>query len=90
MASKRLGKLDVGYDQEADVLYVSLGKPREGVSVEVDEGTFIRIDPYTDEIVGITILDFKQRYMPSSVKSIHESAKAIVPEIIQHFKTRPH
>jgi len=79
-------KLKIDYDISADVLYVSFGDVRSGIAIEVDNGDFVRIDPYTDEIVGITLLDFKERYMPSPSINLDESAKNIIPKILEQFK----
>jgi len=55
-----LEKIDLDYDEEADVLYISFGKPREAKdSVEIEEGVIYRIAD--NEVVGITITDFKAR-----------------------------
>ncbi|MDI6905467.1 MAG: DUF2283 domain-containing protein [Candidatus Bathyarchaeia archaeon] len=55
-----LEKIDLDYDEEADVLYISFGKPREAKdSVEVEDGVVYRIAD--NEVVGITITDFKTR-----------------------------
>jgi uncharacterized protein YuzE len=55
-----LEKIDLDYDEEADVLYISFGKPREAKdSVEVEDGIIYRIAG--NEVVGITITDFKSR-----------------------------
>ena len=55
-----LEKIDLDYDEEADVLYISFGKPREAKdTIEVDDGVVYRIAD--NEIVGITITDFKAR-----------------------------
>jgi len=55
-----LEKVDLEYDEEADVLYISFGKPREAKdSVEVEDGIIYRIAD--NEVVGITITDFKAR-----------------------------
>jgi len=55
-----LEKIDLNYYEEADVLYISFGKPREAKdSVEVEHGVIYRIAD--NEIVGITITDFKTR-----------------------------
>jgi uncharacterized protein YuzE len=55
-----LDKIDLDYDEEADVLYISFGKPREAEdSVEVEDGVIYRITD--NEVVGITIIDFKAR-----------------------------
>ena len=53
---------NINYDSGADVLYVSFGKPKAAICVEVNDGDLVRVDVYTDKIVGITILDFKKRY----------------------------
>jgi len=55
-----LQKIDLDYDEEADVLYLSFGEPREAKdSVEVEDGVVYRIAD--NEIVGITITNFKAR-----------------------------
>jgi uncharacterized protein YuzE len=55
-----LEKIDLDYDEEADVLYMSFGKPREAKdSVEVEDGVIYRIAD--KEIIGITITNFKAR-----------------------------
>jgi len=55
-----LRKIDFDYDEEADVLYISFGKPREAKdSVEVEDGVVYRLAD--NEVVGITITDFKAR-----------------------------
>ena len=55
-----LEKIDFDYDEEADVLYISFGKPREAKdSVEVEDGVVYRLAD--NEVVGITITSFKAR-----------------------------
>lgn len=55
-----LKKIDLDYDEEADVLYLSFGKPREAKdSVEIENGVIYRT--VDNEVVGITITDFKAR-----------------------------
>ena len=59
-AAISLEKIDLDYDEEADVLYISFGKPREAKNtVEVEDGVIYRITD--NEVVGITITDFKTR-----------------------------
>ena len=59
-AAVSLEKIDLDYDEEADVLYISFGKPREAKdSVEVEDGVIYRTAD--KEVVGITITDFKTR-----------------------------
>ncbi len=57
-ASREFGEsLDVSYDKEADVLYVSFGKPRKAVDSDfADENIIVREDEQGNPI-GYTILD---------------------------------
>ena len=53
-------KLDIDYDDKSDVLYISVGKPREADdSIEPQDGVVIRTRK--GELVGITIVGLKQR-----------------------------
>jgi len=59
-----LEKIDLDYDEEADVLYISFGEPREAKdTIEVEDGILYRIAD--NEVVGITITDFKARTLKS-------------------------
>ena len=49
------------YDPDADVLYLSVGAPREGYGEETPEGHFLRFDE-RGEFYGVTIID-AQRLM---------------------------
>ncbi len=46
---------DCSYDAEADIAYLSIGDPRPAVSWESPEGHLVRLDPRTDELVGLTL-----------------------------------
>ena len=86
MATKQTKKAEakkIRYDSKSDILYISCGKPRPGIALEVKAGDLVRIDPYTDEIVGITIIDFRERYMPSTSNNIEKFAKSICPKILE-------
>ena len=54
---------DIQYDNEADILYLGYGQPREAFSLPIgtpDEDIHLRIDVDTHEIVGINILGFRE------------------------------
>ena len=51
-------ELKLLYDQEADVLYVSRGRPEYTDYVEAGDDLILRLDPQTREVIGFTILDF--------------------------------
>ena len=54
-------ELSWDYDGEADVLYISLGKPREAVGIDIGDGVIARCDEAKGEVVGITILGLRDR-----------------------------
>ena len=59
-----LEKIDLDYDEEADVLYISFGEPREAKdTIEVEDGILYRIAD--NEVIGITITSFKVRTLKS-------------------------
>lgn len=55
-------KLYYYYDKEADVAYLSQGKPSaKDISQETADDVVLRIDPKTKKIKGFTILNFSRR-----------------------------
>jgi uncharacterized protein YuzE len=54
-------RLDWEYDEEADVLYISVGKPRPAVGVDIGEGVIVRWDEKKKEIAGLTIVGLRAR-----------------------------
>ena len=54
-------ELSWDYDGEADVLYISLGKPREAVGIDIGDGVIVRYDEAKGEVVDITILGLRDR-----------------------------
>ena len=50
--------LDCHCDEEADVLYVALGDSDSALCIEQDEGSLVRIDPESGEVVGFTVIGF--------------------------------
>ncbi|MFO7967246.1 MAG: DUF2283 domain-containing protein [Archaeoglobaceae archaeon] len=55
--------LDWDYDEEADVLYVSIGEPEEAVGVDIGDGVVVRYREDTGEVVGLTIIGVKERVL---------------------------
>ncbi|NMF83313.1 DUF2283 domain-containing protein [Nodosilinea sp. P-1105] len=44
------------YDDNADVLYLSLGKPCPAVGVDIGDGVVLRYDAAIQEVVGLTVV----------------------------------
>ncbi len=61
--------LDWEYDGEADTLYLSFGKPRAALGVDVGEGVVIRYDEKAREVVGLTLIGVGKRMEEYMTKS---------------------
>ena len=61
-------RLKMFFDKEGDVLDISIGDPREAISKEVGDDILIRVDPKTNEVFGITILNFEKRFEQKNMK----------------------
>jgi uncharacterized protein YuzE len=49
------------YDDEADVLYISIGQPTEAVSIDIGDGTLMRYVESENRLVGITVIGLRTR-----------------------------
>ena len=49
------------YDEKSDVMYISFGDPRPCKSTPSRFGVVFRFDEITNEMAGITIMDFKHQ-----------------------------
>ena len=55
-------RLTFFFDREADILYLSVGKPRAAISREVGDDMLVRVDPKSHRVVGCTILNLTKRF----------------------------
>ena len=53
--------MQLAYDQEADVLYLSVGDPRLAISREIGDDVLLRVDTETGQVVGLTVLNLSTR-----------------------------
>jgi hypothetical protein len=53
--------LDYDDDEEADVLYVSLGEPRPATGIELGAGTVLMFDEEAGQLVGLTVLGLRRQ-----------------------------
>jgi len=51
------------YDEEADVLYLSVGEPRPAVGMDIGEGVILRYDEVREEVVGLTLIGLRARLL---------------------------
>lgn len=59
------GNLTWEYDEDADVLYVSVGEPRKAIGIDIGDGVIVRYDESQKEVTGLTIIGLKARLLPS-------------------------
>jgi len=57
------------YDEEADVLYLSMGEPRPAVGMDIGEGVVVRYDEARKEVVGLTLIGLRARLMKNLATS---------------------
>ena len=53
------------FDEEADVLYLSVGEPQPAVGMDIGEGVILRYDESRREVVGLTLIGLRARLMKS-------------------------
>ena len=58
----------IDYDEEADVLYLSLGRPRKATGVDIGQGVVVRYDEKKKEVVGLTVLGVRAKLLESLKK----------------------
>jgi uncharacterized protein YuzE len=56
-------EIDWNYDEEADVLYLALGKPRQALGIDVGDGVVLRYDEAAREVVGLTLIGLRARLL---------------------------
>jgi len=61
--------MEIRYDPEADAMYIKFREGEYEISEEIREGIIIDFDK-NNEIIGIEILDAKERLSPSAVSEM--------------------
>ena len=60
---ERSSSLTWDYDEEADVLYLSVGEPRPAIGVDIGDGLVLRYDEVRHEVVGLTGIGLWERLL---------------------------
>lgn len=69
----------LNYDQENDILNISFGPAREAISYELEPEVYLRVSPKTHELLGLTVLGFKQSFL-SQKQEVH-----LTPTLLSKF-----
>ena len=56
-------EIDWEYDEDADVLYLSLGAPRQALGIDIGDGVVLRYDEAAKEVVGLTLIGLRARLL---------------------------
>lgn len=75
----KMEKIEFEYDEEADVMYISFGEPKEAVTEEIGN-IGVRINEKSREIVGLTIIEFMKTFGKT-----HRPIKIPVSDIIEAY-----
>jgi uncharacterized protein YuzE len=51
------------YDEEADVLYLSIGDPQPAIGIDIGEGVILRYSETEKSVVGLTIIGLRARLL---------------------------
>lgn len=65
------------YDEEADVLYLSVGEPRSAEGVDIGEGVVLRYDPEQREVVGLTVIGVRARLLKGLAQTVDVEPVAV-------------
>ena len=85
---RNIDEVEVSYDRDSDVLYLSLGEPRPALTRGEKNGLLVRIDPQTHQVVGLTVLDYEKKFR--QLDDIAWIDKQSLPdEIVDFLKRRP-
>jgi len=60
---ERKQNLNWDYDEEADVLYLSVGEPEKALGVDIGEGLVVRMDASEKKVVGLTVVGLRSRLL---------------------------
>lgn len=75
-------KIQYDYDNHSDVLYISFGRPRKALTVQSRNGYLIRYEPFTEKLVGITIVDFKIKFFKNKRLNVKGFIRQKLPQIV--------
>ena len=51
------------YDEDADVLYLSMGEAQPAIGIDIGEGLVLRYNEVEQNVVGLTIIGLRARLL---------------------------
>ena len=71
--------IKISYYKPSDELNIILDEPRDSVLSEISNEVYLRLDPKTNEVLGLTILNFEER-LKNKTQTIPISGHFILPK----------
>ena len=69
----------MAYDDEGDILDISMGDPEEAISKEIEDDFFLRVNSVSGEVVGFSILNFRKWFKDAKdIKTLPVKAELAV------------
>ena len=75
------------YDADEDVIYFTLGRADEAVTVALADGLFVDLSTDTHDIVGIELIRFKQKFCVAypELAQAWETAQQAQRNLVERF-----
>jgi uncharacterized protein YuzE len=83
MAEAEAHGVRVNYDRESDVLYLTFLPERVAVGFEASDGVILRLDPETNELIGLTVIGFSERSPDDIIARVRGSLFVPREELIE-------
>jgi len=61
-------KIGLWFDREGDLLELTIGRPRKGFFVELENDIWKRVDVKTGKTIGLMVLNFTKRFKKEELK----------------------
>lgn len=68
-----MSSINLSYDDDADVLYLALGKPVPALADEDDNGLLLRFALSDGHPCGVTVLGFRKSHWDERVRQLSEA-----------------
>jgi uncharacterized protein YuzE len=81
--------LNMDYDTESDVLYVSLGPPQASLSYEIAKDIWLDCLPPHRAVIGMTIINFLRHYPIEDRAEVFSAGRTVVKTLLQRYPSVP-
>jgi uncharacterized protein YuzE len=85
----QLREIPFDYDDVEDVMYFTLGTSDEAVTVPLAEGLYVDIDAETEQVVGIELIRFKERFCQQypELRQAWETVQRAERKVLESFSS---